>query len=206
MKLYTFPASPNSLKVTATAALLGIQMEQVIVDLGKREQLKPEFVALNPNSKIPTLVDGDFVLWESAAIMLYLAEKSGKGLLPSDFHERMQMHQWIAWELSHMGPACGTLLFERFVKGLFKLGEPDANAIAQGETNFHRFAKVLNLHLKGRDYVVGKALSLADYHIAAPFVHTRIAKYPLEEYAEIRRWSDAILGSEAWRKALADLK
>ncbi len=204
MKLYTFPASPNSLKVTATACHVGVALDLVMVDLGKRDQLKPEFGDLNPNRKIPTLVDGDFVLWESTAIMFYLAEKAG-AMIPSDMHDRMRMHQWISWNLAHMGPACGALLFERVVKGLLKLGEPDAAAIKQGEGNFHRFAQVLNGYLKGREYMVGNALSLADYHLVAQFVHAEAAAYPLADYTEISRWSAALLASESWRRALADM-
>lgn len=205
MKLYTFPASPNSLKVTATAYQVGVDLDLVMVDLGKREQLKPEFGELNPNRKIPTLVDGNFVLWESTAIMFYLAEKGG-AMIPSDMHERMRMHQWISWNLAHMGPACGTLLFERVVKGLLGLGEPDAAAIKQGEGNFHRFAQVLNGHLKGREYLVGDSSSLADYHVVAQFVHSKAAEYPLAEYAEVGRWSAALLGSEPWSRVLADMQ
>jgi glutathione S-transferase len=206
MKLYTFAASPNSLRVTAVAYQLGIELELVPVELGKGEHLKPSFVRLNPNHKIPTLQDGDFVLWESGAIMHYLAKsRPGSDLIPSDLHERMRMQQWMFWDATALGPACGTLLFENFVKGLFKLGDPDAKEIEKAQAAFHRFAKVLDEHLKDREWILDAGLTLADHYVAAAFAHATPGKFPLQDYLEIQRWTGSLFSTPQWKKAFADM-
>lgn len=205
MKLYTFAASPNSLRVFAVAHELGQDLELVPVDLTKGEHLKPEFLKLNPNHKIPTLVDGDFVLWESTAIMLYLAYKGGGKLIPADPKPRAQMHQWISWNTAHMGPACATFLFENMVKGMLKLGDPDPKRLAQGEEEFARFGAVLNEHLKGRKHIVGEGRTIADHHVFSSFVHAGLCGLPVTQFPEIQRWCGEMAASGPWQKALAVL-
>jgi len=206
MKLYTFPASPNALRVQAVAHHLAIDLQSVVLDLGKGEQMSPAFLKLNPNHTIPTLVDGDLVLTDSMAIMLYLAEKKPDGgLIPNDVKDRMRMHQWLAWNVTMLGPACGIFLFEKFVKGLLGLGDPDQKELAKGEERFRRFAKVLDEHLKGRDFIVGSSVTLADYAIGSWFVHAKGAGYPMEPFAEVSRWWSKFSATEAWKKTLADL-
>lgn len=206
MQLYIFPPSPNSLCCQAAANQAGIDLELVPVDLSAGEQMKPEFVKLNPNHKIPTLVDGDFSVWESGAIMIYLAEQApASRLLPDEGQARIQVLQWLFWKTAHFAPACGVFTFENLVKPMLGLGEPDAAELEKGSENFHRFFGVLNEHLHGRDFVVGKSVTLADHALAAWLVHAEPAKFPLQKYAEVIRWSQAILGSPAWVKALATI-
>ena len=206
MKLYTFPPSPNALRVQAVANQLGVELEPVVLDLGKGEQMQPSYLKLNPNHTIPVLEDGDVVLTDSMAIMIYLAERHPDGgLIPSDLRDRMRMFQWMAWNLTMIGPACGTFLFERVVKALFDLGEPDTKELAKAEERFNRFAKVLDDHLKGRDCIVGKNATLADHAIGSLFVHQGAAGYPMEPYAEITRWWERLSATDAWQRALAQL-
>ena len=95
MKLYMNPTSPNVRRVRLTAAVLGLQLEEKNLDLAKGEQKRPEFLAFNPNGAVPTLVDGDFVLTESRAIMQYLASrKPESGLLPHDERARADVTRW----------------------------------------------------------------------------------------------------------------
>ena len=206
MKLYTFPASPNSLRVFAVAHETGQDLELVPVDLSKGEHMKPEFLKLNPNHKIPTLVDGDFVLWESTAIMLYLGYKAGGKLIPTDPKQRASMHQWISWNTAHLGPACMIFLFENMVKALLNIGTPDAKQLAKGEEEFARFGAVLNDHLKGRKHLVGNSSTIADHHVFASFVHAGGCGLPVAKFPEIQRWSAEMAASAPWQKALAVLK
>jgi glutathione S-transferase len=207
MELYTFPASPNSLRVMAVAYQAGIPIEIVRVDLTKGEHMTPDFLRLNPNHKIPTLVDGDFVLWESGAIMHYLAElKPRSKLVPKDRHQRMHMHQWMYWNGTNFQPAAQILVFERFVKGLLNLGTPDPNEVRKGEDGFHRYAKVLNDHLRGRNFLVGEGVTLADHMVVSTFVHREAAGFPMGNYGEVQRWIGQLLGSKAWKKALKDMR
>jgi glutathione S-transferase len=132
MKLYGFPFSPNTWKVRAVAAQLGLSVEDVFVDLGKGEQRAPEYLKLNPTGRTPTLVHGDFVLWESTAIMQYLASQKPNPLWPNNARTRAEITQWQSWHLQHWGAsACNPLTFERFVKGFFNMGPPDATVLAR---------------------------------------------------------------------------
>ena len=206
MQLYVFPPSPNSLRCQVVANQLGIELELIPLDLAGGAQTSDEFIALNPNHKIPTLVDGDFVLWESTAIMIYLCHKNpGSGLIPEDIRERSQAVQWMSWNTAHWGPACGIFIFENMVKKILNIGEPDPAQLARGQEEFARFGKVLNDHLKGRDTLVGSSVTLADHTVASWLVHAGGAGLPLEDYAEITRWSGEILGSVAWQEALATI-
>lgn len=206
MKLYVFPPSPNSLRCQAVANQLGIDLELVTINLGSGEQMNEDFVALNPNHKIPTLVDGDFVLWESSAIMLYLARsKPGNDLIPADPQVKAQMMQWLFWNECHWGPTCGIFTFENLVKKIMNIGEPDPAQLERGGQEFNRFGTVLNDHLKGRETLAGNSVSPADHAVASWLVHAESAGLPSGDYAEITRWSGNILGSSAWQDALATI-
>lgn len=206
MQLYVFPPSPNSLRCQAVANQLGIELELIPLDLGSGAQNSPEFLALNPNHKIPTLVDGDFSLWESGAIMAYLAEKKpGNALTPADPQGRAKVAQWVYWNGAHWGPACGIFVFEHLVKKIFNMGDPDPAQLKKGAEDFARFATVLNDHLKGRDALVGDSMTAADHAVASWLVHAEGASYPLEGHDEIARWSGQILASAPWQQALATI-
>lgn len=200
MKLYTFPPSPNSRKIMAVAHHLGIDLDVHFVDLRKGEQMKPEFLALNPNHKIPTLQDGDFVLWESNAIMQYLAAShSDKLLWPREPRPQADVSRWLFWQATSLGPACDILAFERFVKSMLGLGETDPAEEARGEEMFHSAAAVLDAHLQGREWVVGEHMTLADFALGAPLSTAEFAHLPLDGYAEIRRWYAGLEKVRAWQ-------
>src|SRR5215510_1363043 len=130
MKLYINPMSPNVRRVRLTAAVLGLQLEEKKLDFAKGEQKNPEYLALNPNGAVPTLVDGDFVLTESRAIMQYLASKKPEsGLFPSAQQARADVIRWQFWDASHFSPQLGTLTFQKIIKPMFGMGEPDQDKI-----------------------------------------------------------------------------
>jgi len=106
IELYVFPPSPHAFKVMAVASHLDIDYALHMVDLRKGEQKAPHYAALNPNMRMPTLKDGDYVLWESNAIAQYLALKRPEsGLLPKDERARLEVTRWQFWELAHWDPA-----------------------------------------------------------------------------------------------------
>lgn len=202
MQLYIYPPSANSLRCQAVANQVGIELELISVDLQGDAQLSDEFVALNPNHKIPTLVDDDFVLWESNAIMLYLGgQNPASNLIPEDLKERAELAKWLFWDIAHMGPTCSIFTYENMVKKLFDLGDPDTARLEQGKEELARFGTVLDNHLKGRDTLVGSSVTLADHAIVSLLVHAEEAEIPLGDYDEIQRWSARILASDAWLKA-----
>lgn len=202
MKLYTFPLSHNSVKVMAVLNHLGIQPEIEILDLTKGESQTPEFKALNPNGKIPTLQDGDFILWESHAIMRYLAEKHESDLIPTDIQRRAEMNQWLSWHLAHLGPAIGGVIWERVASKFFEGYEPDEHNHKKCLANLERFAPVLDKHLENRKFVVGDKLTLADFDMASSFIHIEMAQLPVTRYKHIMLWFQRIVEIPAFRNAL----
>ena len=205
IELHVFPPSPRAFKVMAAANHLGIDHKLNFVDLRKGDQKAPAYVALNPNMRMPTLTDGDFVLWESNAILQYLAGmKPESGLLPRDERARLDVIRWQFWDLAHWDPACAIFAFEYVVKPVvLKMGEPDMAALAKGAEAFHRAARVLDGQLKGRRYVTGEALTVADFSLGAGMNLAEMANYPLEPYGEIRRWFTGLSALPAWQKTLA---
>src|SRR5215470_531097 len=116
MKLHAFPLSPRATKVIALAQHLGLDYELCVVDLLNGGNTKPEFVALNPNKKMPVLEDNGFVLWESNAILQYLASKKPEsGLWPTDPKRQADVSRWQLWDMAHWDPSCAILVFERVV-------------------------------------------------------------------------------------------
>ena len=201
MKIHLTPPSPRAIKVLAVLHHLGLDPEIKLVDLRGGEQMKPEFAALNPNRRMPVLEDDGFVLWESNAIIQYLAAKAGdRGLWPSEPKRQADVSRWQCWELAHWGPACGTLVFERFVKKFFGQGDPNPSEVARGEEEFHRYAEVLNHHLRRRDWLVGSEVTLADITVGAWLVYRE--NYPVAQYREILRWYERLGELPAWKKAL----
>ena len=139
MKLYGFAGSPRTWKVRAVASHLGIPLEFEQLDPTKGETRTPQYLALNPTGRTPTLVDGDFVLWESDAIMQYLASKKPNTLWPDDPRTRADIMRWQNWQSAHWGSdACMPLLFQNLVKTIFSLGPPDAAAVAKATDAFNR--------------------------------------------------------------------
>ncbi len=206
MKLYIFPPSPNSLRCQAVANQIGVDLELVTVDLHTGAQMHAEFAALNPNNKIPTLVDGDYVLWESSAIMLYLAKTGPENdLIPENAQDRARTMQWLFWNESHWGPTCGIFTFENLVKKIMNIGDPDPAQLERGKSELERFGTVLNDHLKDRETLIGDTVTVADHAIVSWLVHAEHASIPVADYAEITRWSGNILGSSAWQQALATI-
>jgi glutathione S-transferase len=202
MKLYHFPVSPNSRRVVATLHHLGLDCELVAVDLSKSQQMQPEFLQLNPNHMIPVLVDGNFNLWESNAIMQYLCSKvPGNSLYPSDAISQADINRWQFWQTGHFGSACSVFIFEYLIKPMFGRGETDLQEVAKGEERFHRFAKVLDDHLKGRAWLVGNSVTLADFSVGSYLDLADRAQFPMAPYLEIKRWYAAIEQLPAWQSS-----
>ena len=197
MDFYTNPVSPNCRKVDAVAKQLGIELQHKHVDLFRGENRAPEFLAINPNGKVPALVDGDVCLWESNAIASYVASKTDNGLWPRSTL-RYDIMKWQAWELAHFGAAAREITFERVVKPL-RGAEPDASVCDRAEEMFERFAAVLDGHLEGKRFLVGNQLTLADFCVAAPLTYAVPAKLPLEQFPHIRAWLSALDEQEGWR-------
>ncbi len=203
MRLYVFPPSPNAVKVLAGAYLLELPFEPVVVDLFKGAQKTRGFTALNPNQKMPVLEDGGFVLWESNAILQYLAaQRPERGLWPSEPRRQADVARWQFWQTAHWGPTCGTYVFERVVKRRAGLGSANEAEVARAAPEFHRLAAVLDGALRDREWIAGDALTIADVSLGAWMVYAGEAGYPLDDHRAIVRWYDALAALPGWRRAL----
>lgn len=200
MKLYMNPLSPNVRRVRLTAAVLGIPLEEKVLDFAKGEHKNPEYLALNPNGAVPTLVDGDFVLTESRAIMQYLASKKPEaGLIPRDEQARAEVTRWQFWDASHFSPQLGALTYEKLIKPMMGMGEPDQRKIDEATANFRRFAGVLERHLAGSPFVVGNGLTIADLTIATSLMYAKRTDVPLGEFPNVQAWFARITAMDAWK-------
>lgn len=202
LKLHAFPLSPRSFKVLAVANHLGLEYDLMFCDLTKGEQRRPEIGTINPNYKMPALEDGDFKLWESNAIIQYLASlKPESGLLPANERARADVARWMFWESTTWDPAVAILAFERGVKGLLGLGAPDPVEIEKGTQKVNAAFAILDAHLKGRQFVCGDRVTLADFALGSALVLEQMAQLPLAPYAEIKRWGAQLSALPGWQAA-----
>jgi len=198
--LYTAP-TPNGHKASITLEELGIPYRVVGVDLGKGVQKEPWFLAINPNGRIPAIVDhdaGDFPVFESGAIMLYLCDKDGSGrLLPTDAKARSRVIQWLMFQMGGVGPMQGqaNVFFRYFPEKI-----PAAISRYQNETK--RLYGVLDGQLAKHEWLAGD-YSLAD---VANWAWVRIhgwAGVEIDDLPNLRRWVDAIAARPAVQRGLA---
>lgn len=201
MKLYHNPLSPNVRRVRLAVAALGLDIEEHVVDFSKGEHKSPAYLAINPNGAVPTLVDGDFALSESRAIMQYLASKKPEGgLLPKDERSRADVTRWQFWDAAHWSPALAGIAFERVLKGMMNLGAPDLAKIEEHLKNFRRWGAVLDGHLDGKTYIVGNTLTVADLTLASSLMYAKQSEIPLNEFGNVEGWFGRIAALDAWKK------
>jgi glutathione S-transferase len=199
MKLY-YCETLAPRKACAVARLLKSPVEFVRVDLGTGEHKRPEYRAINPNGKVPALVDGDLKLWEADAIMLHLAVKAGSDLWPSKPEEQVEVTRWLSWSAQELTPQTGTLYFEHIIKTQFGLGPVDADEEAKAIKASRRLLAVLDAHLTERRYLVGDRLTIADFAVASTLPYAERSNIPLGEFANVKRWHDRLNELEAWRE------
>lgn len=180
MQLYSLP-TPNGVKVSIMLEELGIPYEAHLVNFGNDDQLTPEFMSLNPNNKIPAIIDPNgpngkpLGLWESGAILIYLAEKSGK-LLSKDPAKRLETIQWLMFQMGGLGPMLGQLGFFHIFAGK-NIEDPRPKARYVEEST--RLLEVLDGQLEGRDWITGE-YSIADIAIAS-WLRVIVGRYQAQE-------------------------
>ena len=163
LQLYSLP-TPNGMKVSIALEELGLPYEPHLVDIMKNESWTPEFLALNPNGKIPAIIDPDgpggkpLALFESGAILVYLADKTGK-LVPADPAGRYETMQWVFWQVGGIGPMFGQLGF--FFKFAGKDIE-DKRPLNRYREESKRLVGVINTRLEGRKWIMGDDYTIAD--------------------------------------------
>jgi glutathione S-transferase len=198
MKLYYNPMSPNSQKVLVVLAHLQQKFDGVVLDFTKGEHKAPEYLAKNPNGMVPTLVDGEVTLWESNAIVTYLAEKYDPAWL-GNAEAKANLLRWLLWQNAHFDPPCAGLTFEQVLKQAFGMGGPDAARVAEHETKFRQFAAILDQALVGRSFLFGDSVSVADYALTASLMYAEPASIPVADFAALSAWRKRVLDTPAWR-------
>jgi len=160
---------------------LGVEWEEVPLDMGKGEHKSPEFLKLNPNGKVPCLVDGDFVLWESMAINKYLAKKYQPDLLGGSIENMALIDQWNYWSIVHVQ----RYLFEMFM-------DPSDETRKRCTTAIEPMHKVLDAHLAEKDYLLGDTFSVADINLGTVIVVNRFVKNDISGFTNMSTWLDRL--------------
>jgi glutathione S-transferase len=159
MKLYGFGPT-RSLRALWGLKELGVEFEFIPINLQAGEHRRPEFLALNPAGKVPVLVDGDLVIPESAAIVLYLAEKyPDKGLMPARLEQRAQVYRWVMFAMTELEQPLWRMAKHRFI---YPEHKRLPQAIDLAREDFTAMAAVLEKHMDGRQYIVGERITAAD--------------------------------------------
>ena len=206
IQLYSFP-TPNGIKVSAMLEESGLPYEPHTISIMRDDQMTPEFIALNPNNKIPAIIDPDgpdgaLPIFESGAILIYLAEKSGK-FLPDNPVDRSEVVQWLMWQMGGLGPMSGQLgFFWKFAGAEYEDKRPQERYL--NETK--RLLGVLDRHLEGKDFVAAGQYTIADMAIwpwiRAYDFYESTEVLGLADLKNLTRWYEACLARPASQKAL----
>ncbi len=201
MKIHYDPRTVNCRKVLAGMKLMGADFESENIDYFTQGHKAPAFLAINPNGALPALTDGELKLWESNAILQYVADKTGAdAAYPGDLAVRADVNRWLLWEASAWFPACYVYLVENVVKPILG-AEPDAAVLEAQAPTFQALAEILDARLAGQDWLCGTpGPTIADIAMASPMHLHRHQKLPLAAHANLRAWMDRIEALECWRE------
>lgn len=208
IQLYSLP-TPNGIKVSIALEELGLPYEPHRVGFENNDQLTPEFLSLNPNNKIPAIIDPDgpggkpLPLFESGAILWYLAEKTGR-LVPQGADAKYETLQWLMFQMGGVGPMFGQLgFFHKFAGKDYEDKRPRDRYLAETR----RLLKVLEDRLQGRQWIMGDDYTVADIAVF-PWVRTLVGFYEagelvgMSEFPNVQRVLDAFLARPAVQRAL----
>lgn len=199
--LYT-ASTMNGWKPVVFLEEAGVEYDLTHIDFSKKEQKSSEYLKLNPNGRIPAIVDrtnNDFVVFESGAILWYLAEKYGK-FLPNDANSRSETLQWLMFQMAGVGPMMGQAMY--FQRIAAKNGNEEPFAIKRYVDESRRLLEVLNTRLKGRSYLVDAQYTIADM---AMYTWTRAyywANVSVDGLPHLQEWLERIDARPATRRAL----
>ena len=201
MKLYYDPITVNCRKVVAGLDLVGASYEDELLSYFGGDHKKPEFRQVNPNAELPALVDGDLVLWESNAILVYGAEKTGnRAAYPADAKIRADIARWMLWECSKWFDGCYVYLVQNVVNPILD-STPDQAVLDAHEPVFRGLASILEAGLAGREWLCADQPTIADIAVAAPMHLHAVQKLPLKDYPNIRGWIARVEGLPCWQNS-----
>ena len=209
LQLYSLP-TPNGVKVSIMLEETGLPYEVHLVDFGKNDQLTPEFLSLNPNNKIPAILDPNgpdgkpFALFESGAILVYLADKSGR-FMPKDVAGKYETLQWVMFQMGGIGPMFGQLgFFHKFAGKDYEDKRPRDRYVAESR----RLLGVLDRHLEARLWIMGDEYGIADI-ATFPWVNNLVGFYGagelvgIADFANVQRVLKSFMARPAVARGLA---
>jgi glutathione S-transferase len=200
MQLYEFSFT-RSIRARWTLQELGVDFESINVNLFAGDAQRPEFLQLNPAAKLPVLVDGDFVLTESAAIVLYLAEKYGK-FLPTDPQGRAEVNKWLLFTVTELEQPLWRIAKHR---NLYPEAQRLAADIPLASEDFRRMAAVAEKHMQGRTFVVGDSVTVADFVLAYTLDWASEVKL-LDRYPQLVAYMERMYARPMAAKRIAQLR
>lgn len=195
IKLFTAP-TPNGRKVSIALEEMELEYEAILVNISKGEQFAPEFLTISPNNKIPALTDtdGDISVFESGAMLMYLARKSGKLLPPEGTQDYWRVMEWLMWQMGGFGPMLGQA--HHFLK--YNQGKSEyAEDRYRDETR--RLYGVLDKHLEGREFITDE-LTIADIAIWPWASRFEWHQIDLDNFREVKRWYCALAERPAFQR------
>ncbi|XP_020814116.1 glutathione S-transferase D7-like [Drosophila serrata] len=181
--LYNMPGTPTTRAVKMVAKAVGVELNSKYINTLEGDQLKPEFLKINPQHTIPTLVDNGFSVWESRAILIYLVEKYGKpdsSLYPKDPQKRALINQRLYFDMGTLYDSMSKYVFALFRTG--SLGDQESL------DKFNSALEFLNTFLEGQDYVAGSQLTVADIAILATISTLETIQFDLQKFPNVDRW------------------
>ena len=208
LQLYSLP-TPNGVKVSIMLEETGLPYEPHLVNFGSNDQMTPEFLSLNPNNKIPAIIDPDgpggkpLLLFESGAILVYLADKTGQ-LMPRDAARRYETLQWLMFQMGGIGPFFGQVgFFVKFAGKDFEDKRPRDRYVGESK----RLLGVLDKHLEGKAWIMGHEYTIADI-ASFPWIRNLVGFYgagelvEFDSFANVKRVLDAFVARPAVQRGL----
>jgi len=176
---------------------LGVPFEHIALEM--KDLKNPDYIKINPNGKVPAMIDGDLTLFESMAINLYLAKKYNKdGIWPSSLEDEARAYQWSFWAMTEIEKLLLTILVDMFMT------PPDSrnpSAVAEAQKAVSKPFKVLNGALQGHDYLLGASFTVADLNVASVCTWARLIKFDFAPYPNVGSWLERCLSRPAFKAA-----
>ena len=198
MKLYGTPVS-RALRSIWAAEEVGVDYELIPTSF-RKESKTPEYLAINPNGRIPALVDGNLELFESMAINLYLAKTYGGKLYPSDPRDEARAIQWTIWGMTELEPYLIPILLHKM---FLPEDERDPAVVANAEAAVERPLGVLDAHLSDREYLLGGDFTIADLNLAGALTSAHFASFDIAKFENVARWMSRCTGRPSFARARA---
>lgn len=199
LTIYALDLSSPALKVLYVANYLGLEYEKKGINLAEGEGQSEEYKKIHPAGKVPAIIDGDFSLWESNAIIRYLAAREQSDLYPADLRQRALVDQWMDFAALHIQNGIGRVLWNKIMAP--KLGrEVDENSLQCGMQFLNRYLPIVDEQLGKTPYIAGDKLSLADFTLLAHTDPLEAIEIDVKKYPNIDKWRQPLQAADFFQK------